>query len=73
MAPPGPVIEGPSQSLISRQAGFPGSTTSRAMKSASSRRAPFSSSMRATVLLPEAIPPVKPIMIMTSLLFPILE
>ena len=42
-------------------AGVPGSTTSRASSSASMCTAPCSTSRRATVDFPEAIPPVRPI------------
>ena len=57
-------IRGPNSVTSSARAGPPGSTRSRAIWSASMTTAPRSTSMPATVLLPEPIPPVRPMRVM---------
>ena len=61
-APSGRRISGPNASTSAASAGVPGSTTSRAIASASTMTAPRSTSIRATVDLPDPIPPVSPTM-----------
>src|SRR5690606_8945779 len=58
--PSSPSTSGPNRWRISSRAGSPGSTTSRAHRSASMTAAPSSLSRRTTVLLPVATPPVSP-------------
>ncbi len=60
MVPSGNSTSGPKCSRILHQAGVPGMTTSRAMRSASMILAPRSASRADTVLLPDAMPPVSP-------------
>ena len=56
----------PKRVTMSASAGVPGSTTSRASRSASTTGAPSSRRIFATVLLPLAIPPVSPITLATA-------
>src|SRR4051812_2112480 len=58
--PSGPTIESPNFATTASKPGVPGSTTSRAIASASMITAPCSASSLATVLLPEPTPPVSP-------------
>ena len=50
----------PKRSRIATSAGVPGSTTSRASTSASMMMAPRAASSAATMLFPDAMPPVRP-------------
>src|SRR5688572_10547933 len=59
--PSGNNTSGPNNATISARAGCPGSTTSRAARSASITAMPFDLKRSATALLPEAMPPVSPI------------
>ena len=59
-APSGVSTSWPNAATTASRPGVPGSTTSRAMRSASTIRAPRAASSPATVLLPDPIPPVSP-------------
>src|SRR5206468_12846754 len=58
--PSAATTESPNSATTASKPGVPGSTTSRAIASASMTTAPCSASSRATVLLPEPTPPVSP-------------
>ena len=59
-SPSGPTTSRPNRATTAAKPGVPGSTTSRAIASASMITAPCSASSAATVLLPDPTPPVSP-------------
>lgn len=67
-APSGPKTRSPKRSRICSSAGSPGSTTSRAILSASTTTAPSSASLADTVDFPDPIPPVSPMRSMSPIL-----
>src|SRR4051812_21916545 len=58
--PSGASTSAPTSATTAASPSVPGSTTSRAIRSASTRTAPYEASSRATSLLPAPIPPVRP-------------